>query len=63
MTDREKNANDQAQKLISRYISECGVDEDSAKKGVLILIDEIFKWGLPYRYQIEFWTEVKRYLK
>ena len=36
MTDREKKANDQAQKLISRYISECGVDEHSAKKGVLI---------------------------
>ena len=45
MTEREKNASDQAQKLISRYISECSVDEDSAKKGVLILIDELFKWG------------------
>ena len=63
MTDKEKNASDQAQKLISRFISECEVDEDSAKKAGLILIDELFKWGLPYRYQIKFWTEVKRYLK
>jgi len=63
MTDREKNASDKAQKLISRFISECNVDEDSAKKASLILIDELFKWGLPYKYQIEFWTEVKRYLK
>jgi len=63
MTDREKEANDKAQKLISRFIRECDVDEDSAKKGSLILIDELFKWGLPYKYQIEFWTDVKRYLK
>ena len=46
MTEREKNASDKAQKLISRFISECE-DEDSAKKAGLILIDELFKWGLP----------------
>tara|TARA_R100000935_G_scaffold21756_1_gene40194 strand:+ start:554 stop:745 length:192 start_codon:yes stop_codon:yes gene_type:complete len=63
MTENEKNASDKAQQLISRHISECGIDEDSAKKASLILIDELFKWGLPYTYQIEFWTEVKRYLK
>tara|TARA_R110000796_G_scaffold41427_3_gene102542 strand:- start:385 stop:576 length:192 start_codon:yes stop_codon:yes gene_type:complete len=62
MTEKEKNASDKAQQLISRHISECGIDEDSSKKASLILIDELFKWGLPYRYQIEFWTEVKRYL-
>ena len=28
MTEREKNASDKAQKLISRFISECEVDED-----------------------------------
>lgn len=63
MTDKEKNASDKAQKLISRFIRDCEVDEGSAKKAGLILIDELFKWGLPYTYQIEFWTEVKRYLK
>lgn len=31
MTEKEKNASDKAQKLISRFISECEVDEDSAK--------------------------------
>jgi hypothetical protein len=63
MTEKEKRAHDKAQKLISRFISECDVDEDAAKKAGLILIDELFNWGLPYTYQIEFWTEVKRYLK
>ena len=63
MIDRDKEASDKAQNLISRFISECDIDEESAKKASLILIDELFKWGLPYKYQIEFWTDVKRYLK
>tara|TARA_R110000823_G_scaffold299925_1_gene420679 strand:+ start:467 stop:658 length:192 start_codon:yes stop_codon:yes gene_type:complete len=63
MTEREQNASNEAQRLISRYIKECDIDEDAAKKACLIMVDELFKWGLPYTYQIEFWTEVKRYLK
>jgi hypothetical protein len=46
------------QELISVFIREAGIDEDSAKKCVIILGREMFKNGLSYDYLVNFWNGV-----
>ena len=46
------------QELISVFIREAGIDEDSAKKCVIILGREMFSNGLSYDYLVNFWNGV-----
>ena len=46
------------QELISVFIREAGIDEDSAKKCVIILGREMFRNGLSYDYLVDFWNGV-----
>jgi hypothetical protein len=46
------------QELISVFIREAGIDEDSAKKCVIILGREMFRNGLSYDYLVNFWNGV-----
>ena len=46
------------QELISSFIREADISEDSAKKCVIILGREMFKNGLSYDYLVDFWKGV-----
>ena len=46
------------QELISSFIREADISEDSAKKCVIILGREMFRNGLSYDYLVNFWNGV-----
>tara|TARA_R110000868_G_scaffold345534_5_gene606661 strand:+ start:68 stop:259 length:192 start_codon:yes stop_codon:yes gene_type:complete len=46
------------QRLVSTFIRDAGVDEPTARKCIGVLGVEMFKNGLSYDYQQEYWKKI-----